>query len=323
MRMTSFAWASAVTLAFAACTTSPAVVASPAPSSTAAPTAGLPTASQTATTTTQPPGFQIVEDLAWVRLREVMPAEVPMPRPTWLPDGADPVVYMNASMEPMGYEVTYMRGSDVLMRLAVGTSVAVGTRIGSGIGTRVRGVGASLDFSTDLFTRPGGRGQRRLTWTEGRFGIALESEVVTGDALLHVGWSIDRAGAPPARLPATHQRPGSCASRNSATETVSALVGAIGEHDRELVRDCFSLDLIGDSDGWANWADLPTAVIDSMAAAGTVGGRPWIRVTWQFTRDPGNLWTQGQRSGQFLMLGLEDGYYRVFEYATAPYGPPP
>src|SRR5512146_3191364 len=149
------------------------------PATSASPTFA-PSPSPTATSSPE----IVTASAAWVRVRAALPTTVSVPMPTWLPAGLDANVELaNVSASPPSYSLTYLRAGDRTLRFAAG--VATDT-LGSGLGTRVRGVGATLTFPTSLFSSPAPRVLRRLAWREAGVGYAIESEVLTGDTLLHV-----------------------------------------------------------------------------------------------------------------------------------------
>lgn len=321
MRITAIALGAL--LSVAACTATPSTTSrsSPTAADTATPLTTPRLTPPSATPTEAVPGFKILESDVWARLRLSLPADIPLPRTTWLPTGVDPVVNMNATMTPVGYELTYWRGGDVVMHYRVGTAVPVGTRLGSGIGTRVRGLPATLDFDTSLFQNPGGRGQRRVSWRESAYGLAIESEVLSGDDLLHVAWSLDPTGGPSDPAKAVRSRDGACASNISGEATVRAYVTAIGSHDPGRLADCWALGS-DDADQRARiWSELPATSALDLRDGGPIGGREWFLTSWTFNTDPGGAFNQ--RQTMFFMVGLESGRYRMFEAGTGAYGPPP
>lgn len=206
------------------------------------------------------------------------------------------------------------------MRFALGLAPSGS---GSGIATYVRNSRAVLQFPSALFSDPGGRGWRSLMWSESDRAYLVESEFQRGEDVLHVGWSLDRSGAP---MPSfTRTQIASCASASSATETVRAWVLALGRHDAARILDCFATDkLVVDGTSFApGAAELPTATVERIGAPVPIAGRAWVDVSWTFDRDPGAAWTQGQRGFVFYLVGLEDGRYRIFDGGTGAYGPPP
>lgn len=218
------------------------------------------------------------------------------------------------------YTIDYLRGSDVAMRFGLGVT-PLGA--GSGVGTIVRNSRAVLQFPSGLFSDPGGRGWRSLSWSESGYKYLIESEVQRGEDVLHVGWSLDRAGAPAA--PYARTAIGSCASASSPEETVRAWVAALGRHDPDRILDCFAMDnlTVNGTSFAPGSADLPTALVDRVGSPVAMAGRSWVGVTWTFDRDPGSAWVQGQHGFLFYLVGLDDGRYRIFEGGTGAYGPPP
>ena len=240
--------------------------------------------------------------------------------PTWLPDGLDANVELaNVSASPPSYSLTYLRAGDRTLRFAAG--VATDT-LGSGLGTRVRGVGATLTFPTSLFSSPAPRVLRRLAWREAGVGYAIESEVLTGDTLLHVGWSLDRTGVP---HPVTRTNIGSCASASSPEATVRNWVLALGRHSPDTLIDCFADDYFADGTAFLSGAAdrLPTATVDRVGPTSPIGGRMWVAVSWTFTSDPGDRYAQGQHASLNYIVGLDGDRFRIFEGGTGAYAPPP
>ena len=256
---------------------------------------------------------------AWTKLRASLPTSVAVPTPTWLPDGLDAKVALSG-VSATAYALTYLRNGDATLRFAGGVST---DSLGSSIGTRVRGVGASISFPTTLYQLPAGaRVLRRVAWHEGGTGYTIESEVLTGDTLLHVAWSLDRTGVP---HPFPRTAVGSCASATSPVDTVRNWVLALGRHSPDTILDCFADDSISDGILFADMqADqLPTATVDRLGPTSAIGGRVWVPVSWSFTSDPGDRYVQGQHASLNYIVGLEDGLYRIFEGGTGAYAPPP
>ncbi|HEY6958442.1 MAG TPA: hypothetical protein VI814_06450 [Candidatus Limnocylindria bacterium] len=257
---------------------------------------------------------------AWGRVRAALPPTVAVPTPTWLPDGLDATVEVaNVTASPPSYSLWYLRGGDRTLRFAAGVSTDT---LGSSIGTRVRGVGASITFPTSIFTSPAPRVLRRLAWREGGTGYVIESEVLTGDTLLHVGWSLDRTGV---AHPIARTKIGSCASVASPQETVRNWVLALGHHSEDTIIDCFADDAYTDGSGFAAMeADaLPTATVERVGPTSPIGGRTWVAVSWSFTSDPGDRYPQGQHASLNYIVGLDGDRYRIFEGGTGAYAPPP
>ena len=257
---------------------------------------------------------------AWLRVRAALPSSVAVPAPTWLPDGLDRTVELaNVSASPPSYSVTYFRAGDRALRFASGVSTDT---LGSSIGTRVRGVRATITFPSSLFASPAPRVLRRVAWREGGIGYVIESEVLTGETLLHVAWSLDRTGVP---RPITRTKIGSCASPTSPEETVRNWVLALGHHDEDTILDCFADDAYADGSGFAaTEADtLPTAAVERIGPASPIGGRTWVAVSWAFTSDPGDRYAQGQHASLNYLVGLDGDRYRIFEGGTGAYAPPP
>jgi hypothetical protein len=186
----------------------------------------------------------------------------------------------------------------------------------------VRNSAAALIYVGGWPATSGAQVLRRARWVEGNYVLRIESERFTGEDVLHVAWSLDRAGAPAPKNPYTRAKPGVCAAKGAAPEdTVRRLLAFVGAGDRDSVLDCFSLELLGDYPGYSGWSELPRASDVKMQAPSALGGRFVIGAGWTFASDPGGAW--GQQAHQFFTLGHEDGSWRVYETATAAYAPPP
>ena len=257
----------------------------------------------------------------WAKVRAALPT-APIISPTWLPAAVDRarVQLRGIGHGPTGaaadprYTVAYVAPSGASIIIALGQETDIGV---SKIGTRVRNSSAVLSFGSSSSTGP----FKRIRWRENGYDLRIDTDF-SGDDLLHVAWSLDRAGAPASKNPYTRVKPGVCAARDAAPdETLRRLFGFIGFSDRDAVLDCFSLELLGEYPGYSEWADLPRASAVMLQPAETTGGRFVIGVRWQFASDPGGAWSQ--QPHLFFLLGLEDGSWRVYEAATAWYASPP
>jgi hypothetical protein len=257
------------------------------------------------------------EAAVWAKVRAELPT-VPIIHPTWLPQAVDRtrVQLRGIGYGPTGpaadprYTVAYLAPSGASIIIALGQETDIG---GSKIGTRVRNSSAVLSFGSSSSTGP----FKRIRWRENGYDLRIDTDF-SGDDLLHVAWSLDRAGAPAPKNPYVRVKPGVCAARGAAPEeTIRRLIGFIGSGDRDAVLDCFSLELLGDEPGYYGWADLPRASDPKLEPSRESGGRVVIGAGWLFATNPGLAWTQ--QAHQFFVLGLEDGSWRVYETATAWY----
>ena len=243
---------------------------------------------------------------------------VPIVLPTWLPLSVDRtrVEVRGIGSGPTGpaadprYTVAYVAPSGAAVIIGLGQESDIGS---SKIGTRVRNSPAVLSFGTMESSGP----WKRIRWRENGYDLRIDSNF-SGDDLLHVAWSLDRAGAPAPKNPYVRLKPGVCAARDAAPEeTIRRLIGFIGSGDRDAVLDCFSLELLGDYPGYGGWADLPRTSDPKLEPSRETGGRVVIGAGWLFASNPGVAWTQ--QAHQFFVLGLEGGSWRVYETATAWY----
>jgi hypothetical protein len=295
---------------------SPAVLATatPSPSTTAS---ALPTVSASATpsTTRTPP------DPVWQQLRQQLSPGTPIIQPTWLPPA-----FANTKAELSGvragapaerrYTVTYRAGPRALV-FALGPLPPTPSDGRSAMGTGIRRSWGNLSFPTDLFAHPDADGLRVLSWTEGAYALRIETETVSGNDLLHVGWSLDLGGAPSSSAPA-RALAGTCADRTSAEATARRVVDLIGSRDPVALADCFAIGATGFAGPWAAW---PRATFESVDSLGQIGGRTQLRVQWLFASNPGG--PANVEPVNFFILDQEDGFWRVFEVNTAPLPTPP
>jgi hypothetical protein len=277
--------------------------------------------------TTAPSPLQQAEAEAWATVLSSHPA-VPIIVPTWLPPSIDrtKVEVRGIGYGPQGqsdpiYRVAYVAASGATILFALGPTPAAGAG-DSAIGTRVRNSGAALIYVGGWPATSGAVVTRQVRWIEGNHVLRIESDRFTGEDLLHIAWSLDRTGAPAPKNPYTRAKPGTCAAQGAAPEeTVRRLLALVGEGDRDAVRDCFSLELLGDYPGYGDWATLPRASDGKLSPPSAIAGRFVVGASWRFASDPGGAW--GPQPHHFFTLGLEDGRWRVYETATAAIGPPP
>lgn len=265
------------------------------------------------------PATRVLTDAqAWALIRSALPANAPVAPPTWLPASIDrdrvEVSVVGDPADPR-FTITY-RSPQGTITYALGPTTDVAG--GSGYGTRVRGVPATLTFDQSLWTDRTKPALRRVRWEERRPGLSvagttlsISSETFSGDDLLHIAWSLDRAGSALANIP--RPAPGTCAAADPV-ETVRKLLALLGSRNAAAVSDCFA-------EGGQGWETLPPIRIDDARQVENVGGRPTVIASWTFSSDPGGAW--GPRPTRFFQLGLEDGVWRIYEVGSAPIGPPP
>ena len=281
-------------------------------------------ASTPAPSATTPPPVPQPEAGAWASVRSSLPA-VPLIVPTWLPPSLDRtrvevrgIGHGPNPADPV-YRVAYVSSSGATVLFALGPASDI---TGSAIGTRVRNSPAVLSFATNLLSDPTKPGPRQVRWQENRYVLRIESAEFTGEDLLHIAWSLDRAGAPPPKYSYVRAKPGVCAAPNAAAEeTVRRLLGFVGTGDRDALMDCFSLELLGDQPAYGNWVDLPRIGDVTLRQPAALAGRIVVGAGWSFASDPGGAW--GRQASLFFTLGLEDGSWRVYETGTGAYAPPP
>ena len=253
-----------------------------------------------------------------------MPPGIPVAQPTWLPPWIDrsrvALTDLRGNAQDPRYTVTYFSSSTGRIEIVMGIGpVDPPGPAESGLGTRVRGVPATLAFPSSLFNGPAIQALRRVRWVEGKFGLRIESETVAGDDLLRVAWSLDTAGQPAPTFPYTRARPGGCSRQDSTPDAVVAkAVALMGGHDREAMLDCFASDWIG-SDGpdpLGSWADLPTATVTSSRPPDPIGGRAQILTAWTFAADPGGAWSP--KPVRSFLVGMDGDRQRIFAAGSAP-----
>jgi hypothetical protein len=275
-----------------------------------------------------PPALGVAEAEAWAKVRSIHPG-VPLIVPTWLPPLIDRthVEVRELGFGPAGsseplFSVAYvdpLSGATILFALGPTPDVRPGD---SAIGTRVRNSSAALIYVDGWPMTSGAVSMRKIRWVEGNHVLRIESDRFTGEDLLHVAWSLDRTGAPAPKNLYTRAKPGTCAAHGAAPEqTIHRLLALVGAGDRDTVRDCFSLELLGDYPGYGDWATLPRASDVKLSAPSAIAGRFVVGASWRFASDPGGAW--GPQPHHFFTLGLEDGGWRIYEAATAAIGPPP
>ncbi|OLC53623.1 MAG: hypothetical protein AUH85_13820 [Chloroflexi bacterium 13_1_40CM_4_68_4] len=242
--------------------------------------------------------------------------------PTWLPASIErssvEVRDLVAAPNPPRYTVVYQSPKGAIV-FALGPADPIP---GSGIGTVVRGQDASLSFPSTVFADPTRPAMRRVRWSEGPNVLSITSDVFSGDDLLRIAWNLDPFSAPPAAH-AFSRTTGACTAA-APDDTVRLLVSLIGRSKPEAIADCFSDEFLGRSGMgvMSGWADLPTAMLDSIIAPPqSVGGRPMLLVIWTFASDPGGAWNQ--RQTMFFSLGLDHDRWRIYALGTAPLGPLP
>jgi hypothetical protein len=260
------------------------------------------------------------ETALWARLRADLPSGAPVAQPTWLPGDIDrehaQLKDVSATASDPRYTVVYSsaRGA-ITFGLGPGPAVT-----GSGIGTLVRNATAVLSFDSGLFSDPRGRGERQVRWTESGRVLRIESEIYSGDDLLHIAWSLDRTGAPPPPHPYTRSKIGACANAGGTPEdTVRGYVRLLSSRDVDAIADCFALERWGQFGGLR--PELPATSDFLITGRGEVGGRTVLGASWKFASDPGGAWNP--QPHMFFTIGLEDGRWRIFETGTAAYGSPP
>lgn len=261
------------------------------------------------------------EAALWAQLRTQMPAGTPIAAPTWLPADVDrdhvELRELRADATDPRYTVIYTstRGT-IVFALGPATEVT-----GSGIGTLVRNSSATLTFPSQLFNDPGGRGDRRVRWTEQARVMRIDTAVYTGDDLLHIAWSLDRTGLPASPYPYVRTKVGACAKQSATPEdTVRTYIELLSSGDADALADCTALERLGSSLGRQQPA-LPRALDIAVRRVGEVGGRPQVVGSWTFVSEPGGPWSP--KPTLFFTMGLEEGRWRIFESGTAAYGPPP
>jgi hypothetical protein len=259
-------------------------------------------------------------DASWQQLRQSLPAGVPIIEPTWLPPAFDGVqsgmgAWTGGRPADTYYAVSYAAGRDIVvfsMRGATATAPSPSPAVGqqSGFGAIVvRGSPAILEFPTDLFAHPNAGGLRVVSWTEGTYALRIESQTISGDDLLHIAWSLDQTGALGA--PAARAKPGACADAATPEGTIRRLMALLGTTDRDALADCSA------AQGMGVWTGLPPATLESIVPIEGAGGRRQLQVTWTFASDPGGPW--GVHVTRFVLIGREDGLWRVFAVNSAPF----
>jgi hypothetical protein len=267
----------------------------------------------TATATTAPSAD---EAQVWSRIRAALPG-VPAAVPTWLPPSIDrskvDLRMLDVATSEPRYEVVYSGAGGAQIVIALGPFPRQAPSGWSGMGTRVRGVGAALMFSGVLWTDRTATATRVVRWEEGRYVLRIESDRFTGDDLLHVAWYLDQNGKPPPANAYARSNVGACAKPGATPdETVRLLLSFTGRGDRDAVLDCYAMDTIGESgpSSVGNWATLPATSNVKIESAEEIAGRVELMTSWTFASDPGGAW--GPAATRFFLLGPEDGRWRIF-----------
>lgn len=263
------------------------------------------------------------ETEAWSRVRALFETG-PVAVPVWLP----PEV-ARSTVELRGLSVSPTREYEIAYRDAAGADIVIfrlgpiDQLSGSAIGfCCVRGARASLRFASYLFEDPARPGTRRIQWEEQTRILSFRTERIKGEDMLRIAWALDRTTAPPNPYPDARAKIGACASGADPAETVRRLLSLAGSSDRAAVLDCYALDrIMVAGTGIADWAELPSARDVTVRGTTDIAGRAEIPVSWTFSRDPGGAW--GTRPSQFMLLGLEDGRWRIYDAGTGPFGRPP
>ena len=264
----------------------------------------------TATTAPSQPESEI-----WARLRGELPSGTPVAVPRWLPSSIDRRnvqlrELISDTREPR-YLVRYADSTGAELLFGLGPAPALSGQT-SGVGTRVRGVSAVLNFSATLWNDRTAPAPRRLQWTEGRHVLRVESDRFSGDDLLHVGWYLDPAGQPPPLHKYTRVKTGACAKLSAPPEeTVRNLLALTGGGDVDATSDCLAMERIAEYGNVGGWAELPRTSNLSFGAIEEFAGRVVVMASWTFASDPGGAW--GLSATRFFLLGPEDGRWRIFE----------
>lgn len=279
-------------------------------------------ASPMASASLAPSATRTPPDPVWSQLRAQMSPGTPIIEPTWLPP-----VFANAKAElsdvrggsaaDSRYTVTY-RADSLSIRFALGPQPAIPSDGRSAMGASFRRSWGTLSFPSDLFAQPGASGLRILSWTEGAYSLRIETSTLSGNDLLHVGWSLDLSGAPTPSPETARAAAGTCADGASPETTVRRLVGLIGAQDPIALAECFAIGATGFA---GPWAAGPRATFEAVDSVGPVGGRIQLRVEWLFASNPGG--PANIEPVNFVILGQEDGFWRVFDVNTAPLPTPP
>jgi hypothetical protein len=291
--------------------------ATPSPSSATGSSASPITSASPAPSATRTP-----PDPVWSQLRAQMSPGTPIIEPTWLPPvfgntKAELSDVRSGSAADSRYTVTYRAGS-ISITFALGPQSATPSDGRSAMGGSIRRSWGTLSFPSDLFAHPGANGLRILSWAEGAYSLRIETETLSGNDLLHVGWSLDLSGAPNPSPEPARAAAGTCADSASPEMTVRRLVGLIGSQDPVALAECFAIGATGFA---GPWAAGPRATFEAVDSLGPVGGRVQLRVKWLFASNPGG--PANIEPVNFVILGQEDGFWRVFDVNTAPLPTPP
>lgn len=295
----------AVALAFTACT---------------APVA-TPTASRAPVLTASPTVSRMTEAQAWSIVRGVLPPVLPVALPTWLPPTVDRTAVelrdLHYDSRDQRYAVVYRDGTNGT--IVIGLGPVDGPVTGdSAIGTRVRGVPATISYPSSLAADPTKPARRRIRWQEGPSVLYIESLTTSATDLLHIAWFLDPKGEPPPKLGFQRTKEGACAKRaGSAEVTVRTLLSLFGTHDRSAAIDCFAGALLGETGplGYGLWADLPAASDVRIVSVRPFAGRSVVHAMWTFASEPGGAWNR--QATHFFTVGAENDRQRVYDTGTA------
>jgi hypothetical protein len=265
----------------------------------------------------------MTEAQAWAEVRVKLPAGTPIAAPTWMPSTVDrdhvDLRLVDPTPNAPRYVLAYLAPKAEIV-LALGPISEVP---GSGYGTRVRGVPATLTFSISLWTDPT-PAPRRVRWVEGGRVFSISSERFTGDDLLHIAWSLDPAGVPGPKF--ARSATGACAGV-APEETTRHLVELIGTSQADAIVDCFPDEYVGATPAVSAaafagaWTGLPRGTVDSVQQVGTIGGRSVVQANWTFASEPGLAWNLHQT--MFFTLGVDLGRWRIHEMGTGAVASPP
>jgi hypothetical protein len=207
---------------------------------------------------------------------------------------------------------------EIVFTLGPAPAIAQGE---SALGVRVRGVSATVAWAYAVDADPTKPASRRVTWKEGRSVFQIASDRFSGDDLLHIAWSLDVGASPSPPHTYVRTKVGACARQGApAAETVRALLGLVGSHDRDAVLDCFATEQIGaEGTGFSGWAELPSAANFRVDRQWQFGGREEVQAGWSFSSAPGGAWSPSPVN--FFVLGAEDGRWRIHYVWTAGVAP--
>jgi hypothetical protein len=249
------------------------------------------------------------ESVAWRQLSRAAPLELAVTYPTVLPSSIDRHgvhIAFAGTGSTFRYVVEY-DGQLSPRALAFG----VGDPPGVPAPVEAADLGSVRNSGAELVVGNGGSGPRQVVWAESGVTHWIYSSVLTGNELAIIAWHVTAdIAAPP--LPFTYQRTasGACTSAGLVPEALAQRFTAlIGQHRREVLYDCFSLDFIArQSRRGDSYADADPVT----AAALTVlpyrfGDRVLVRATIAFAVPQADVESDIQ-----LVIGTEDGVPRVF-----------